>query len=143
MGSLTLRPGNSLTIPRMALSIGSIHFVSSMNAIQATGLLTLAPVGMISPTEHASLRWTTLLRQKSIRAKSSRCDAFITVMEAAELRDLDDPSDAGDLPSMRTLLVQPQMGPRRVVVSEIGSQGPLEMSRIQDHEVVQAVSSDR
>jgi len=66
MGSLTLRPGDSLTIPRMASSIGFIHFVSSMNAIQATGLLTLTPVGLMSPTEHASLRWTTLARQKQI-----------------------------------------------------------------------------
>ena len=57
MGSLSLRPGDSLTIPRMALSIGFIRFVSSTDAIQATGLLTLAPVGL-TPTEHASLRWT-------------------------------------------------------------------------------------
>ncbi len=57
MGSLTLRPGDSLTIPKMALSIGFISFVSSTNTIQATGLLTLAPVGL-SPTEHASLCWT-------------------------------------------------------------------------------------
>jgi hypothetical protein len=45
------------TIPRMALSVGFIRFVSSANATQATGLLTVAPVGL-SPTEHASLRWT-------------------------------------------------------------------------------------
>jgi hypothetical protein len=53
MGSLSLRPGDSLTIPRMALSIGFIRFVSSTDAIQATGLLTFAPVGL-PPTEHAS-----------------------------------------------------------------------------------------
>ena len=57
VGSLTLRPGDSLTIPRMALSIGFTGFVSSTDAIQATGLLTPAPVGL-TPTEHASLRWT-------------------------------------------------------------------------------------
>ena len=57
MGSLALRPGDLLTIPRMALSVGFICFVSSTNATQATGLLTLAPVGL-SPTEHASLRWS-------------------------------------------------------------------------------------
>src|SRR5215831_5360172 len=57
LSSLTLRPGDSLTIPRMALSVGFIRFVSSTNATQATGLLTIAPVGL-SPTEHASLRWT-------------------------------------------------------------------------------------
>ena len=57
LGSLALRPGDSLTIPRMALSIGFISFVSSTNAIQDTGLLTLAPVGL-TPTEQTSLRWT-------------------------------------------------------------------------------------
>ena len=61
MGSLSLRPGDSLTIPRMALSIGFIRFVSSADAIQATGLLTFAPVGL-TPTEHASLRWTHCLQ---------------------------------------------------------------------------------
>ncbi len=60
VGSLALRPGDSLTIPRMALSIGSISFVSSTDAIQATGLLALAPVGL-TPTEHASLGWTHCL----------------------------------------------------------------------------------
>ena len=48
MGSFTLRPGDSLTIPRMALSVGFIRFVSSTNATQATGLLTLTPVGLVS-----------------------------------------------------------------------------------------------
>ncbi len=57
MGSLTLRPGGSLTIPKMALSISFTGFVSSTDVIQATGLLTLAPVGL-APTEHASLCWT-------------------------------------------------------------------------------------
>ena len=38
MGSLALRPGDSLTIPRMALSVGFIVFVSSTDATQATGL---------------------------------------------------------------------------------------------------------
>ena len=46
MGSLSLRPGDSLTIPRMALSVGFIRFVSSTDATQATGLLTLALVGL-------------------------------------------------------------------------------------------------
>ena len=57
MGSLSLRPGDSLTIPWMALSVGFIRFVSSTDATQATRLLTLALVGL-APTEHASLRWT-------------------------------------------------------------------------------------
>jgi hypothetical protein len=71
VGSLTLRPGDSLTIPRMALSIGFIHFVSSTNAIRATGLLTFTPVGLMSPTEHASLRWTTLVRKNSVRTETT------------------------------------------------------------------------
>ena len=57
MGSLALRPDDSLTIPKMALSTGFISFVSSTNTIQATGLLTIAPMGL-TPTEHASLSWT-------------------------------------------------------------------------------------
>ena len=57
MGSLTLRPGDLLTLLTRALSIGFISFVSSTNAIQATGPLTLTPVGL-TPTEHPSLSWT-------------------------------------------------------------------------------------
>ena len=64
-------------------------------------------------------------------------------MQATELRNFDDLSDARDRPSIRTLLFQPQMGPRSVVVSEIGSEGVLEMPGVQDHEVVQALSADR
>ena len=73
---------------------------------------------------------------------SLRCIAFITVMQTAELWDLDDPADTRDLPRNRTLLVEAQMGPRFVVVSEIRSQGSLEVPGVQDHEMVQAVSSD-
>src|SRR5262249_30931251 len=57
LGSLTLRPGDSLTIPKMASSVGFIRFVSSTDATQATKVLTLPPVGL-TPTEHASLSWT-------------------------------------------------------------------------------------
>ena len=57
VGSLALRPGDSLTIPKMALSISFTRFVSSSRVIQVTGSLTLTPVGL-SPTEHASLSWT-------------------------------------------------------------------------------------
>jgi hypothetical protein len=57
MGSRALRPGDSLTLLPRALSIGFIRFVSSTDAIHATGLLTLTPVGL-TPTEQASLRWT-------------------------------------------------------------------------------------
>ncbi len=57
MGSLSLRPGDSPTIPKTALSVGFTRFVSSTDATQATGSLTLTPVGL-TPTEHASLSWT-------------------------------------------------------------------------------------
>ena len=57
MSSLALRPGDSLAAPWTALSIDFISFVSSTNAIQATGFLTLTLVGL-TPTEHASLTWT-------------------------------------------------------------------------------------
>ena len=57
MGSLSLRPGDSLTAPRAALSVGFIRFVSSAECNPSYGALTLTPVGL-SPTGHASLCWT-------------------------------------------------------------------------------------
>jgi hypothetical protein len=57
LGLLALRPGDSLTIPKMALSVGFIRFVSSTDATRATGLLTLTLVGLIR-TEHVCLVWT-------------------------------------------------------------------------------------
>jgi len=57
VGSLSLRPGDSLTVPRTALSVGFIRFVSFTNATQATGF-RLFPRWDLSPTEHASLRWS-------------------------------------------------------------------------------------
>src|SRR5215469_3011861 len=59
VGSLALRPGDSLTIPGMALSIGFRNSVSFLPAIQATRLPTVTSVGL-SPTEHVRLRWTHL-----------------------------------------------------------------------------------
>ena len=50
---------------------------------------------------------------------SLRRNAFIAVMQAGELRNLDDPSHTQDWPRKWTLLVQAQMGPRSVVISEI------------------------
>ena len=38
LGSLALRPGDSLTVPRTALSASFIRFVSSTNVTQVTGL---------------------------------------------------------------------------------------------------------
>ena len=54
---IRLRPDDSLTILSMALSIGFRDSVSFLLTIQATGLLTLALVGL-PPTEYASFRWT-------------------------------------------------------------------------------------
>src|SRR3954447_16742531 len=59
MGSLSLRPGDSLTIPRTALSVGFIRFVSSDDATQATGF-RLFPRWDSPPTEHASLSLVAL-----------------------------------------------------------------------------------
>jgi hypothetical protein len=64
MGSLSLRPGDLLTILKMALSIGSRSSVSFPPAIQATGFLTFTPVGLF-PTEHASLSLDTRDDHKS------------------------------------------------------------------------------
>ena len=69
-------------------------------------------------------------------------NAFITVMQTLELWDLDNPADTDDLARDRALLIEAQMGPRRVVVSEIPSQDSLQMPGVQDHEMVQAVSSN-
>jgi hypothetical protein len=64
------------------------------------------------------------------------CSAFITVMQTAELRDCDDSSDNRDLARQWGLLVECQMGPRSVIVTKIRSQCPLQMSGVQDHEMV-------
>src|SRR5439155_21502753 len=59
MSSLSLRPGDLLPLPRTALSIGFIRFVSSTNATQATGF-RLFPRWDSPPTEHASLSLVAL-----------------------------------------------------------------------------------
>ncbi len=57
MRSLSLRPGDSLTIPSMALSMSFRHLIFLLPAIQATGLLILSLTGL-TPVEYASLCWT-------------------------------------------------------------------------------------
>ena len=54
MRSLSLRPGDSLTIQKMALSMGFRPSVSLQSAIQATGFLVLTLAGL-TPAEDASL----------------------------------------------------------------------------------------
>jgi hypothetical protein len=57
MGSLALRPGGSLAIHEMALSIGFRILSFLPSCYSSYGALTFTPVGL-SPTVHASLRWT-------------------------------------------------------------------------------------
>lgn len=72
---------------------------------------------------------------------SLRGNAFITMVETAELGDLDDSPHTQGRARKWTLLVETQMGLRSVVVREMRIQGPLEMPGVQDHEMVQAVFS--
>jgi hypothetical protein len=55
--SLTLWPGDSLTILLMASSMGFRGSVTLPPAIQATGLLAFTPAGL-PPAEHHRLLWT-------------------------------------------------------------------------------------
>src|SRR5271166_2803145 len=72
--SLSLRPGDSLTIPWMALSMGFRYSVSLLPAIQATGSLALT-LARLTLAEHASLRWT------HVRA----CESWIAFVRALAL----------------------------------------------------------
>ena len=49
---------------------------------------------------------TAVVRQKCVAGIALRCRAFVTVMQAAEVRNLDDRSDTRELPNLRTLFVQ-------------------------------------
>ncbi len=53
--SLALRPGDSLTAPRAASSMGFRSLLSLLPAIRATELLAVAAAGL-TPAEHSSLR---------------------------------------------------------------------------------------
>ena len=74
---------------------------------------------------------------------SLRFNAFITVMKPTQLRNCDNTPGTRRLPREGTLLVEPQMGSRPMVITEIRSQSSLQMLGVQDHEMVQAVSSYR
>src|SRR5258708_7883398 len=83
LGSLSLRPGALLTIPKMALSAGFIRFVFSTDTTQAKGLLTFTPVGL-RPTEHVCLSWThsfasSAARYAAIGSGASRVIVFSSV----------------------------------------------------------------
>jgi len=64
MRSLALRPGYSLIIPEMTLSVGFNILVSFHVATLATGFLTFTPAGL-HPAEQTSLRWTHHFRKRS------------------------------------------------------------------------------
>jgi|SRR5579863_6097580 len=82
-------------------------------------------ITLLNQTVHAVVKVQDLVNlcfAKNASADMSlRGNAFITVMQTAELRDLNDPADTRDLPRNWTLLVEAQMDPRPMVVSEIPS----------------------
>jgi hypothetical protein len=82
MGSLPLRPGDSLTIPRMVLSVGFLRFVSSPEATQATGF-RLLPRWDSPPTEHASLSLDALWPENVNRLPVT----FVTLLLSPKLTD--------------------------------------------------------
>ncbi len=57
VGSLSLRPGDARTNPKLAWSMGLRPSVSLQSAIQATGSLALTLAGL-PPAEDTSLTWT-------------------------------------------------------------------------------------
>jgi hypothetical protein len=91
MGSFPLRPGDSLTAPRAALSVGFIRFVSVTNATQATRLLTVAPVGL-PPTEHASFRWTHSVVKISSIFKINALATVVTLLRSSLLQTSNSPA---------------------------------------------------
>jgi hypothetical protein len=97
--SLTLWPGDSLTILLMASSMGFRGSVTRPPAIQATGLLALTPAGL-PPAEHLRLLWTHMepSRGRSKRPPPSWSPTGPTPSpprpRRANHRALDTPSDA-------------------------------------------------
>ena len=67
MGSLALRPGDSLTILKMTLSVGFRSLGFPPDRDSATGLLTLALAGL-NPAGCASLRLDALVRENPIHS---------------------------------------------------------------------------
>ena len=96
----------------------------------AESLVVLFSVWTTERSESSSKR--LLRRQKSpsfaiiqSAPQPSRCDKFIAAVQASKLRDLNNPPRTGDLPGRGALLVQPEVSPRPVVITEIKSQSPL------------------
>jgi hypothetical protein len=106
VSSLPLRPGDSLTLPKRALSVGFTRFVSSTDATQATRLLTPAPVGL-APTEHASLSWTHCL-PKTPSALESSGAPLIAVVQSSDFSDGDDRTQLRPLDGSRFRSILPE-----------------------------------
>jgi hypothetical protein len=134
---------------------GTIHEISGTEVLQKRLGDRTAPVwrhaciiqplnstdSLMNGTSPSTSRLGNLSFAKNASTDMSlRGNAFRTVVQTAELRDFDDLSDTRHRPWEWALLVQPQMGPRSVVVSEIRSQGSFEMPGVENHEMVQAVS---
>ena len=81
MGSLVLRPGDSLTILKMALSVSFIRLVLHERD-SSYGALTFSPVGLF-PTEHASLRWTHSCPKTRTERQGRILEAFSKLAETS------------------------------------------------------------
>ncbi len=150
LGSLALRPGDSLTIPRMAWSVGFLRFVSSAEATQATGVLTVPPVGL-APTEHVSLSWThsfpktqSRRRWETRHHRTSGCQPLVMMMESTHFRECDCGSLLGRLhrSGVGAIHGQRQMRPPPMVVVEVAGQEAPEVALAEDHHMVQALPPD-
>jgi len=94
LGSLSLRPGDSLTIPRMALSVGFICFVPSADATQATGFRLLPrwdclPLNMPAFAGRTNVQILDLLQ-------TARLAAPLTAVCASILRPVAGPLNRSD-----------------------------------------------
>jgi hypothetical protein len=68
--------------------------------------------------------------------------ALVAVMEPADLRNDDDPATwwGFDGPGLGTVVVERLLGTHGVVVGHVGAQKPVEMSLVQDEEMVEALA---
>src|SRR4029434_3575537 len=107
-----------------------------LETLQCLRTLTSYGVGWKSFTEQL------LFANNGSAYKLLGSNAFITVVESAELWNGNDLSVAQRLSRKRTLFAEAQMGPRIMVVAEIIRQRSLEMARIQNDVVVQTLPSN-
>ena len=113
-------------------------------ATLATGAGARAPsVALCSAAFVIMVQTTLSFANSGSGYKLLCCNAFITVVESAELWNGNDLSFVQRLSRKRTLLTEAQMGSRIMVVAEITRQGSFEMSRIQNDVVVQTLPSNR